>query len=69
MARGVARPVEQKIRDLDSKIEVYQAKIADLKLQKRDLMDADRAVKIQKVIDIADEKGLSVDDLLARISD
>lgn len=68
MARGVARPIEEKTREIDAKIEGLQAKINDLKAQKKELLDADRAAKLQKVLEVAEEKGLSVDDIIEKIS-
>ena len=69
MARGVQKPISEKIAEIDGKIEGFQAKINDLKAQKKDLLDADRQAKLQTILEVAEEKGMSVDDILAKISD
>lgn len=68
MARGVARSVEERIQEIDYKINGFQSKINDLKTLKKELLDAERNAKLQKVIEVAEEKGLSVDDIIDRIS-
>lgn len=79
MARGAARSVQDRIMELESKITdlkvkqadsnaKFKSKIDNLEAQKKELMDVDRAAKLQKVLDVADQKGLSVDDIIAKIS-
>jgi len=68
MAKGKARSVEERLAEIDSKIEGFQAKINDLKAQRKELLDADRQIKLQKVLEVAEEKGLSIDEILEKIS-
>jgi|GEM_PF-1388145 len=68
MARGVQKPVSEKIAEIDGKIEGFQVKINDLKAQKKDLLEADRAAKLSKVLEVAEEKGLSIDEIIEKIS-
>ena len=69
MARGVRRPIEDIISGIDEKINSYKAKIKDLESQKKDMLDADRQTKLMKVLEIADEKGMSVEDIISKISE
>jgi len=79
MPRGVSKSIEERITEIDSKIADIKVKQADsnakfkskidvLEAQKKELLDADRSAKLQKVLEVADEKGMSVDDILAKIS-
>jgi len=79
MPRGVSKSIEERITEIDSKIADIKVKQADsnakfkskidvLESQKKELLDADRSAKLQKVLEVADEKGMSVDDILAKIS-
>jgi len=68
MARGVKRSADEIIAGLDAKISNYQNKINDLKAQKKEALESDRTVKLQRVMEIADQRGLSVDEIIAKIS-
>ena len=68
MARGVAKTIEEKLQPIDKKIGDLQQKISDLQAERKKIIEADRVAKLQKIMDIADEKGLSVDEVIAKIS-
>ena len=68
MARGAAKTLEQKLQPIDTKIADLRAKIAGFENERKKLIEADRAAKLQKIIDIADEKGLSVEEVIEKIS-
>ncbi len=68
MARGAIKPVSEKIAEIDKKIEAAQAKLGDLKAQRKELLEAGQQEKLKRILEIADERGLSVDDVLAKLS-
>ena len=68
MARGVTRTLEEKLQPIDAKIADYQAKIISLQADRKKMIADDRATKIEKVLEVADEKGLSIDELIKKIS-
>ena len=69
MPRGVAKTLEEKLQPIETKIADYKSKISDLQDERKKIIEADRVAKLQKILDIADEKGLSVDDVIAKISE
>ena len=69
MARGMVRSLDERIAVINAKIGNFQTKINELKEQRKELLDADRAAKLGKVLKVAEEKGMSVEDIIAKISD
>ena len=64
MARGVSRSIEQRIEELDVKINKKSQEIADLKAQRKELEVQKQSDLLSRVHNLAAEKGISVDELL-----
>ena len=68
MPRGKKRSVQDQVAEIDSKIQTHKAAIKELEAQKKSLLDADRNKKLQVLLDLAEQKGLSVDQMIDKLS-
>lgn len=64
MARGVARSIDDRIADLNAKIQKKQDEIAALKEQRKELEEAKKSETAAKIAKLAEEKGIGLDELL-----
>jgi len=64
MARGVARSLDSRVKDLREKLEKKQSEVAEIKGQIKELEIAKQAELLAKVTEAAAKKGISVEDLL-----
>jgi hypothetical protein len=64
MPRGVKRTTDQMIAALDEKILKKHGEINALKLQKKELATANKSELAAKVLQMVEEKGLTMEDLL-----
>jgi hypothetical protein len=67
MPRGVKRTTDQLIAALDEKILKKQAEISALKAQRKELTSAGQAELAAKFLQMVEEKGLTVEQLLSSI--
>ena len=67
MARGVSKPIEERIAEIDAKIAKQNKVLAELKVQRKELEAQKQAVLLSKVEAAAAEKGISVEELLDAI--
>ena len=63
MPRGV-RNTEKQIAEIDAKIEKKRNEIKELEAKRRELDEANQAVLAAKVVKLAAEKGLTIEQLL-----
>ena len=64
MARGVARSLDDRIRTLREKLAKKQAEVTELKSAIKELEAAKQAELLAKVIEVAAQKGVTVEELL-----
>ena len=64
MARGVARSLDDRIRVLREKLAKKQAEVTELKSAIKELEAAKQAELLAKVIEVAAQKGVTVEELL-----
>jgi cell division protein FtsL len=64
MPRGVKRTTDQMIAALDEKIQKKQGEISALKAQRKELTSASQADLATKLLQMAEEKGLTLEQLL-----
>lgn len=67
MARGVARSIEDRIGDIDAKIKKKQDELKALQEKRNELFALKKNDQAAQVIQAADEKGLSLDDIIDMI--
>lgn len=67
MARGVARSIEGRIGDIDAKIKKKQDEMKALQEKRNELVALKKNEQAAQVIQAADEKGLSLDDIIDMI--
>jgi len=65
MARGVARSLDSRMKDLKEKLEKKQSEVAGIKAQIKELELVKQAELLAKVTEAAAKKGVSVEDLLS----
>lgn len=68
MPRGVKRTVAYQIAEVDSKIEKKQREIKELLTHRKELDSIHQAEVAAKIIQAANEKGISVDEVLNSIN-
>lgn len=67
MARGVARSVDSRISEIDEKIKKKQNEIKALQEKRSELMDSKKNEQAAQIIQAAQEKGISLDDVIGWI--
>lgn len=67
MARGVKRSIDDLIGEVDAKIKKKQDEISALKDRRKTLEDSRVSALAARVVKTAEEKGITVDELLASI--
>lgn len=65
MPRGVKRTIAYQIAEVDAKIQKKQAEVKELQIQRRELESTHQAEIAARIIQAANDKGISVDDILA----
>jgi len=64
MARGVKKTVAYQIAEIDAKIQKKQSEIKALQSQRKELESTHQAEVAAQIIQAANEKGLSVEEVL-----
>jgi len=64
MPRGVKRTSEKQIAEINVKIAKKKDEIKELEAKKREIEDSQQAELAAKVVKLAGEKGVSIEDLL-----
>lgn len=67
MARGVKRSISDRVAEIDEKIAKKQAEIDILKVKRRELTDLKKSEIAAKVVELSEQKGISLDELYAII--
>jgi vacuolar-type H+-ATPase subunit I/STV1 len=67
MPRGAKRTVEVLIAEIDAKIAKKENELKALKVERAGLVDSQQAELAAKVVKLAAEKGVSIEDLLKQI--
>jgi Skp family chaperone for outer membrane proteins len=67
MPRGANRTVEVRIAEIDARIAKKENEIKELKAQRAELLDTRQAELAAKVVKLAAEKGVSIEDILKEI--
>lgn len=74
MARGVAKTLEERIAEIESKkaeyqdkIDNYRERISELDKQIKDLQSIKEQEKVQELLDTLEKSGKSVEDVLAAL--
>lgn len=65
MAKRTIRSVEERVAELDRKINFHKEKIAMLEEQKKNLLSP--KISANKIIAAAKEKGMSVEDIIRKL--
>jgi len=68
MPRGVKRTVAFQIAEIDAKTQKKQEEIRTLQARRKELENTHQAEIAAQIIQAANQKGISVDDILASIS-
>lgn len=69
MARGVRRSTEERISEIDAKILRKQKEITKLKEQRKELEDSRKTEIAGKLVQLAEDKGISLEDLLHSVQE
>ena len=69
MAKGQRKTLDQKLEAIDIKISDLKSKVKTMEEEKHKLIKADKAEKIEKIIQYAEQKSISIDEILKKISD
>jgi len=67
MARGVKKTVAYQIAEIDAKIQKKQSEIKALQSQRKELESTHQAEVAAQIIQAANEKGLSIEEVLTLI--
>ncbi|HCC00205.1 MAG TPA: cortexillin II [Ruminococcaceae bacterium] len=74
MARGIAKSLEEKIADIQTKkieyqtkIERYKAKILEMDEQIKELQDEEKKEKLLRLLDVIETSGRTVDEVLESV--
>jgi hypothetical protein len=67
MPRGANRTIEARIAEFDAKIVKKENELKALKAERAGLMNSQQAELAAKVVKLAAEKGVSIEDLLKQI--
>ena len=68
MPRGVARSLEQKLAPIEEKIAELKSKIKALEDDKRRIVDEDKTHKLQKLLTVVDEFGMSIEEAIEKLA-
>jgi cell division protein FtsL len=67
MPRGIKGNIDERIADLKVKLEKKQSEFNEIKSQIKTLEDQKRNEQIEKVIQMAEKQGLSIDEFLETV--
>ena len=67
MARGVRKGVESQIAEINAKIAKKKDEIKALELKRGEMVSSQQAEMAVKIMKIANEKGMTVEELLAAV--
>ncbi len=68
MARGVRGTIDDKIAKLNEKLAKKQAELDEIAHEIKELAAQKKAEQVQQVLKIAEDKGMSMDDILEAIN-
>lgn len=69
MARGVKKTAAYQIAEIDAKIQKKQAEIKELQSRRKELESTHQAEVAAQIIEAANQKGISIDEVLGLIKD